>query len=147
MRESSGMQKCPPVLRILNATVIPQEACTAASVVDISVIQRHVDGVGGGVVMRSEEVLAVGLQGVLDDEVHVGLVVAVVAGEYAGHHGGEVVFQHVQPVSFPTNLFHVDVDGGNVFVTSRDTVVLVVALAAAPLAEVFALLWFGHCDR
>ena len=70
MSQASGMHKHPALLGILEGTVVADELAAAALVVDVGVVQRDVDGVGGAVVMGPQEWLLV--RAVSHDKVHEG---------------------------------------------------------------------------
>ena len=68
MSQASRMHKHPALLCILQGTVVADEPAAAALVVDVGVVQRDVDGVGGAVVMRPQERLLI--RTVSHDKVH-----------------------------------------------------------------------------
>jgi len=70
MSKASGMHQHPALLSIFQGTVVTDEFAAAALVVDVGVVQREVDGVGGAVVVRPQERLLI--RTVAHDKVHEG---------------------------------------------------------------------------
>lgn len=70
VREPARVHEHPPLLRVRDGAVVPDEPAPAALEVRPGVVQGDVDGVGGGVVVRTEEGLLV--RTVADHEVHDG---------------------------------------------------------------------------
>ncbi len=64
------MHQHPTFLSVCNRTVLPDESAAATFVVDAGAVKSDVDGVDGGVVVRSQRRLSV--RSILDHE-HVGL--------------------------------------------------------------------------
>ena len=64
------MHQHPTFLGVCNGTVLTDESAAAAFVVDAGAVESDVDGVDGGVVVRSQRRLSV--RSILDYE-HVGL--------------------------------------------------------------------------
>ncbi len=64
------MHQHPTLLGVCNGTVLTDESAAAAFVVDAGAVESDVDGVDGGVVVRSQRRLSV--RSILDYE-HVGL--------------------------------------------------------------------------
>jgi hypothetical protein len=64
------MHQHPTLLGVCNGTVLTDEPTAAALVVNVGAVESNVDGVDGGVVVRSQRRLSV--RSILDHE-HVGL--------------------------------------------------------------------------
>jgi len=86
MRQPSRMQESPSVNRIRHTTIVPDKAGTATSVILTNVVESHVNGVGGRIVMWSKEILTIRSERIFHYKVHISLVLGVVTGVDSGNH-------------------------------------------------------------
>lgn len=129
--QAAGVHEHPALLRVLHGAVVAQEAAAAALVVLAGLVEREVDGVGRGVVVRSQVGLLVGP--VADDEVHQrSRRVVVVAEEDGLLERADVVQQEAQPHLLQSDLIHVDVPRRHCLIATLQPLVAVRSIG--PLA-------------
>lgn len=109
--QTPWVHEAPPFPGRLNGAVVSMETTASALEVSVFVVEGDVDGEGGRVVVRPEEGLSV--RSVLHHKVHHCIALGVVSREDLQRDWGDELSEEVQPLFFKTDLFHVDIVGGN----------------------------------
>merc|ERR1712223_204279 len=133
------MHEHPSNLCLCDLAIVSEESTTAALIVHPDTVEGHIDGVGGAVMMWSQERLLV--RSIPNHEVHKRPWRFVkVSCEDGLLERSDIEVEHIEPLLVETDLVHVDISRRHSLIAALQPLIVIAAIA--PLAKVFSL-----CDK
>merc|ERR1712223_21022 len=130
------MHEHPSNLCLCDLAIVSEEPTTTALIINSDTVEGHIDGVGGAVMMWSQERLLV--RSIPNHEVHKRPWRFVkVSCEDGLLERSDVEVEHIEPLLVKTDLVHVDISRRHSLIAALQPFIVIAAIA--PLAKMFSL--------